>query len=100
MTLNPWVVYIDQHLSWSKQVNEIAISSGIGALKRLRPFINEDMAILLYRALIEPHFDYCCPVWDGLSNELADQLQNYKIVPYGLSPSLIIILVLLPFVLD
>ena len=56
-----------------KHVNEIAktISSGIGALKRLRPFISEDKAIhpLLYRALIEPHFDYCCPVWDGLSNE-------------------------------
>ena len=57
-------IYIDQHLSWSKQVNEIAkcISSGIGALKRLRPFINEDTAIRLYRALIAPHFDYCCPV--------------------------------------
>ena len=64
-------IYIDQNLSWSKHVSEIAktISSGIGALKRLRPFISEDKAILLYRALIEPHFDYCCPVWDGLSNE-------------------------------
>ena len=33
-------IYIDQHLLWSKQVNEIAksISSGIGALKRLGPF--------------------------------------------------------------
>ena len=50
-------VYIDQNLSWSKHVNETAkiISSGIGALKRLRPFICEETAILLYRALIE-HF--------------------------------------------
>ena len=32
--------YIDQNLSWFKHVSEIAktISSGIGALKRLRPF--------------------------------------------------------------
>ena len=62
-------------------VNEIAktISSGIGALKsRLRPFISDDTAILLYRALIKPHFDYCCPVWDGLSNELADKLQKLQ----------------------
>ena len=73
-------IYIDQHLSWSKQVNEIAksISSGIGALKRLRSFINEDTAILLYRALVGPHFEYCCPVWDGLSNELADKLQKLQ----------------------
>ena len=51
---------------------------GIGALKRLRPFICEDTAILLYRALIEPYFDYCCPVWDGLSHELADKLQKLQ----------------------
>ena len=74
-------VYIDQNLSWSKHVNETAkiISSGIGALKRLRPFICEETAILLYRAaLIEPYFDYCCPVWDGLNNELADKLQKLQ----------------------
>ena len=73
-------VHIDQNLSWSKHVNESAkiVSSGIGALKRLRPFICEDTAILLFRALIEPYFDYCCPVWDGLSNELADKLQKLQ----------------------
>ena len=73
-------VYIDQNLSWSKHVNETAkiISSGIGALKRLRSFICEDTAILLYGALIEPYFYYCCPVWEGLSNELADKLQKLQ----------------------
>ena len=74
-------LYIDQNLSsWSKHANETAktVSSGIGALKRLRPFICEDTAILPYRALIEPYFYYCCPVWDGLSNELADKLQKLQ----------------------
>ena len=73
-------VYIDQNLSWSKHINETAktISSGIGALKRLRSFICNYTAILLYRAFIEPYFDYCCPVWDGLSNELADKLQKLQ----------------------
>ena len=48
-------VYIDQNLSWSKHVNETAkiVSSGIGVLKRLTPFICEDTAILLYLAIIE-----------------------------------------------
>ena len=27
---------------------------------------------------IEPHFDYCCPVWDGLNNELAEKLQKLQ----------------------
>ena len=33
-------IHIDQYLSWSKHVNETArtISSGIGALERLRPY--------------------------------------------------------------
>jgi len=28
--------------------------------------------------MIEPYFDYYCPVWDGLSNELADKLQKLQ----------------------
>ena len=57
-------IHIKEYLSWSKHFNEIARtnSSGIGALKRLRPYICVDTAILLYRALIKPHFDCCCPV--------------------------------------
>ena len=73
-------IHIDHYLSLSKHVNEIArvISSSIGALKRLRSFICEDTAILLYRALIEQYYDYCCSVWDGLENELADTLQKLQ----------------------
>jgi len=33
---------------------------------------------LLYRAIIEPYFDYCCRVWDGLNNKLADKLQKLQ----------------------
>ena len=64
-------VYIDQNLLLSKHVNGTAkiISSAIGALKRLRPFTNEDTAILLYGAVIEPYFDYCCRFWDMQSQQ-------------------------------
>ena len=73
-------IHIDQNLSWSKHINETAkaVSSSIGALKRLRPYICDETAILIYRALIEPYFDYCSPVWDGLCNELADKLQKLQ----------------------
>ena len=52
---------IDTHLSWSKQVEEICknVSSAIGALKRVRPFISKGTAIQIYNALIMTHFDYC-----------------------------------------
>ena len=55
---------IDDHLSWCNHVDEICkkVSSAIGALKRVRPFISKETAIQIYNALIMPHFDYCSPV--------------------------------------
>ena len=71
---------IDAHLSWSKHVEEICkkVSSAIGALKRVRPFLSEGAAIQIYNALIMPHFDYCSPVWDCLSGYLSDKLQELQ----------------------
>ena len=55
-----------------KHVEEIykKVSSAIGALTRVRPFISKETAIQIYNALIMPHFDYCSPVWDCLSGYL------------------------------
>ena len=82
-TAVPYYTQKYRSVTFSEQIVHVSetakiISSGIGALKRLRPFICEETAILLYRALIEPYFDYCCPVWDGLNNELADKLQKLQ----------------------
>ena len=30
----------------------------------------------IYKGLIEPHFDYCSTVWDGLTQQLSEKLQN------------------------
>lgn len=73
-------VTIDQNLTWSNHVGEIVskVSSAIGALKRLRPYINMRIAIKIYQALIAPYFDYCSPVWDGLNCGLSDKLQKLQ----------------------
>ena len=69
---------IDAQLSWSKHVDEISkkVSSAIGALKRVRPFIPTDVAVQIYNALILLHFDYYSPVWDSMSGCLSDKLQK------------------------
>ncbi len=54
------------------------IASGIGALKRTRPFITTNTAIQLYHALIEPHFDYCCSIWDGLGENHSMEVQKFR----------------------
>ena len=45
-----------------KHIEDISkkITAGISALKRLR-----DVLVSVYNALIMPHFDYCCEVWDS-----------------------------------
>ena len=71
---------IDDRLSWSNHVDEICrkVSSAIGALKRIRPFISANTALQIYNALILPHFDYCSPVWDCLSGQSSDKLQKLQ----------------------
>ena len=73
-------VYIHKHLNWSTQIEKISkkIASAIGALKRIRPYVTTDAAIHVYRALIEPHFDYCCSVWDGLGQILSSKIQKLQ----------------------
>ena len=70
---------INAQLSWGKHVEEICkkLSSVIGALKLVRPFISKETAIQIYNALIMPHFDYCSPVRDCLSGYLSE---SYRIV--------------------
>ena len=59
-------VEIDEHLSWEVHVNAICkkISAGIGVLKRTKPFVHETLHTI-YKALIQPYFDYCSPLWDN-----------------------------------
>lgn len=72
-------VYIDESLTWSNHIDEIAktITAGISTLKRLRDFASRDVLVSVYNALIMPHFDYCCEVWDSLGSVLAERLQKH-----------------------
>ena len=48
-------------------------------LKRVKPFVSMHSAIKIYKGLIEPHFDYCRAVWDGVSQQLSEKVQNRAI---------------------
>ena len=54
------------------------ISSVIGALKGIRPTITIDVANKIYKAIIQPHIDYCSTVWDGLGVTLLDKIQKLQ----------------------
>ena len=71
---------IDDRLSWSNHISELCrkISSAIGALRRITSLISQSTAVQIYNALIQPHFDYCTPVWDGLSSDLCEKQQKLQ----------------------
>ena len=73
-------VQIDEHLSWNQHIEYIAnkILSGIGAIRKLRTFIDTSPLVLVYNALIQPYFDYCCEVWDTLGKGLSERLQKLQ----------------------
>ena len=71
---------IDDRLSLSNHIKELCrkISSAIGALRRIRSLISQSTAEQIYNALIQPYFDYCVPVWDGLSSYPCEKLQKLQ----------------------
>ena len=58
-------VFIDAHLTWGSDIEKLAkkIPSDIAAIKRVRQFVPPATLHLIYKALIQPHFDYCNVVW-------------------------------------
>ena len=73
-------VYIDKHLAWHDHIDKLCkkVASAIDALKRVRSFITIDASTQIYQSLIQPHFDYCCMVWDGLGETLSTKLQKLQ----------------------
>ena len=66
-------VYVDENLSCTTHINEITkkIASVIGALKPVRPFVPVNI-------LVQPHFNYCCEIWDSCCKTLAARLQKLQ----------------------
>ena len=73
-------VYIDEFLSWHKHIEVISkkISSGIGAVRKLKSHVDHNTLICAYNALIFPHFGYCCEVWDTINLKLCNRLQKLQ----------------------
>ena len=77
-------VQLDEHLKWTQHIEYIVkkISSGIAVIRKLKlgEFIDISTLVVVYNALIQPYFDYCCEVWDtlgkGLLSERLQKLQN------------------------
>ena len=73
-------VCIDEFLSWDKHIDELAkkVSSGFGAIKKLKSCVDQNTIICANNALILPHFDYCCKARDTIGVTFSDRLQKLQ----------------------
>ena len=73
-------VKIDQHLSWKDNTDEICkkVKAGISAIRRIRPFVDQDTLILIYNAIVRPYFHYCSEVWDVFGEAQSKRLQKLQ----------------------
>ena len=72
--------HIDENLSWNVHIDKLCkkVASGIGAIKRIRPYVHFATLKLVCNCLIQPYFDYCSIIWDSYGSTLADKLQKLQ----------------------
>jgi hypothetical protein len=71
---------MDERLSWNKHIDSICskVGTGIGAMRRVKPFVPLLTTKMLYNAIIQPYFDYCSPLCINCEIGLKDRLQKYQ----------------------
>lgn len=58
-------VTLDENLKWETHINTISskLSSHIGVMGRMRPYLSSRELLMLYNTLVLPHINYCAVVW-------------------------------------
>ena len=70
-------VHIDENLVWSTHASyvESRLSSLLGLLYILRPFVTKYVMLMFYKCYILPVIDYCLNVWGHITNIHMNRLQ-------------------------
>ena len=54
------------------------VNSGLSIIRKLRDIVDYNTLIIIYKSIIQPHFDYCSQVWGCLGKVLSDKLQRLQ----------------------
>ena len=73
-------VVLDCNLNWNKEIDHVKkkVLKTFFALKRVRNLIDKKLALILYKTLIQPKFDYCSSVWMNGQMTLLKRLQTLQ----------------------
>jgi len=54
------------------------VSAGLGAIRHARNLFPRETLIMIYKALIQPYFDYCSSVWESIGVGQSERLQKLQ----------------------
>jgi hypothetical protein len=69
-------IKIYQFLTWNSYIDHISkkMSSGISAKKKINDWITDSVNLMsVHHVLVQPHFDYCCEVWNAISRNQSER---------------------------
>ena len=68
---------LDPNLTWGTHIEHVRrkILKHLFLLRKARPFINENVAKMLYFTIIQSHLDYCSPVWSNATNSVLNKMR-------------------------
>ena len=71
-------VHIDEHLTWSVHAKHVLnkLRSGLAAMRRVKPFLNQGPLITLYHSLMGSHLLYCIFSWYYGNTTITNKLQK------------------------
>ena len=74
------VVTSDSNLTWTVHTDELSkkVSSRIGMVRRVRPYLTWQMATFVYNTIISPLFDYCAVIWNSCNATASMKLQRLQ----------------------
>ena len=73
-------VLIDEKLSWDLHVDKTCkkVGSSIAVMKQIMPFVPNSTLQTIYKAMTQPYFDDCSPLWGYCSAYLKEKLQRFQ----------------------
>ena len=73
-------VELDESIEWNDHIEMICkkVATGIGMMKRIKPYVPAYTLQTIYSALIQPYFDYCSPPWGVCNKTPKDTLQKFQ----------------------
>ena len=73
-------IVIDEHLDWGKHIEYLSkkVLKDIYLLKRIRPYVTQQTALIFYKSVIQCKFDYCSAIWGNTGKGNLDSLQKLQ----------------------